>query len=109
MGIEPTLPAWEAGVLPLNYTRSPHHTKPKEAFVSELGNLAFYEHFFGLLASIFCGEKDGGCLSRHQVLVSASFTVPEKMRNEMRATPRILAGQISSRANKPSFGKERFI
>jgi hypothetical protein len=21
MGIEPTLPAWEAGVLPLNYTR----------------------------------------------------------------------------------------
>ena len=23
MGIEPTLPAWEAGVLPLNYTREP--------------------------------------------------------------------------------------
>ncbi len=22
MGIEPTLPAWEAGVLPLNYTRN---------------------------------------------------------------------------------------
>ena len=22
MGIEPTLPAWKAGVLPLNYTRS---------------------------------------------------------------------------------------
>ena len=24
MGIEPTLPAWKAGVLPLNYTRNLH-------------------------------------------------------------------------------------
>ncbi len=26
MGIEPTLSAWEAEVLPLNYTRLPYHT-----------------------------------------------------------------------------------
>ena len=37
MGIEPTLPAWKAGILPLNYTRSfPHNvltptTAPKQA------------------------------------------------------------------------------
>ena len=32
MGIEPTLPAWEAGVLPLNYTRdmATHFTKMAE-------------------------------------------------------------------------------
>ena len=27
MGIEPTYPAWKAGVLPLNYTRVFHNTK----------------------------------------------------------------------------------
>ena len=27
MGIEPTLPAWEAGVLPLNYTREAGQSK----------------------------------------------------------------------------------
>ena len=26
MGIEPTYPAWKAGVLPLNYTRKEHET-----------------------------------------------------------------------------------
>ena len=26
MGIEPTYPAWKAGVLPLNYTRKMSHT-----------------------------------------------------------------------------------
>jgi hypothetical protein len=29
MGIEPTPPAWEAGVLPLNYTRMLYGTSPK--------------------------------------------------------------------------------
>ncbi len=32
MGIEPTLPAWEAGVLPLNYTRT---DETKEGIAAE--------------------------------------------------------------------------
>jgi len=57
----------------------------KEEFVSEFGNLAFYEYFFGLVASIFCGEKGGACLSRHQKGFGVGeFTAPEKRRNKMR-------------------------
>ncbi len=47
MGIEPTLPAWKAGVLPLNYTRAKHlfggegRIRTYEAEAKDLQSLPF--------------------------------------------------------------------
>ena len=39
MGIEPTYPAWKAGVLPLNYTRATFELyQSKALFVNNLGS-----------------------------------------------------------------------
>ena len=54
MGIEPTYPAWKAGVLPLNYTR----ILPDQAFFGGLSSLPLNQryllyHYKSLLSSTF--------------------------------------------------------
>jgi hypothetical protein len=42
MGIEPTRPAWKAGILPLNYTRTIIYTRGFFFFVLPLGDGLYY-------------------------------------------------------------------
>ena len=41
MGIEPTRPAWKAGVLPLNYTRKKTHKKATSVGIKLVGKTGF--------------------------------------------------------------------
>jgi hypothetical protein len=53
MGIEPTYPAWKAGVLPLNYTRMGHSAKK---YYHEIGRLS--TGFFGKVMENFQRNAD---------------------------------------------------
>ena len=65
MGIEPTYPAWKAGVLPLNYTRVFHNTKniipysPKNAS----GIFKFFQKIYKTCTS-------------HSILIGILFSIP---------------------------------
>ena len=51
MGIEPTYPAWKAGVLPLNYTRTAKAFQPKDD-TTERPFLSIFFLFLFLTVSI---------------------------------------------------------
>ena len=46
MGIEPTRPAWKAGILPLNYTRIAITLSVSNDYVIIPENTSFVNHFF---------------------------------------------------------------
>ena len=65
MGIEPTYPAWKAGVLPLNYTRVFHNTKTIIPYSRKNASRIFY--FFQKIYKI--------CTS-HPILIGILLSIP---------------------------------
>ena len=52
MGIEPTYPAWKAGVLPLNYTRTARALQPKDDTTGEQALSIIFYFFSGIIAEL---------------------------------------------------------